>query len=1022
MSCTTARGADLPRLALRPCTAPPVVDGVLDDPCWRGAPQIGGFSALGSESEPRTDATTGLLTHDDRWLYLGFVCRNPEMGRVAQTEFDHDGAVSEEDSVEVFLDPGTEGALCYHYRLSFANVRAERRVAGGESDSAWDVPWRSATRRSGEGWQAEIALPLSILAEGGDPGKLRANFGRNQVVFTPPAPGAKSQRQRVHSCWAPVQRSFREPDRFGRLDGLEKLRPVAPFLPGIAGASVGAYAGQPAKMSYPVTVDVRNHARVRGRIAVVVLDSPAVGEAGRVERQVVLAGGATRRLRMEVPVASPAEREVTLLLEDPATREALQSSRIKGTSLLVPMEAPLLDRNYYTGEARAVVLCRLGLPPSVLAGSTLSARDAAGELLSEVKDPRPETRLPIPLASLPLGEHSLTIAVRSPDGSVVASRSAALTKKRPHPQGEVKIDQVSRVVLRDGKPFLPFGVYFACHARTPAGLEQHLKWVAEAGFNSIGQWSDTDPENAGEFMALAQKHGLAVVDSAGTYLEGGGGYKDYTGPYRPGIARIIRGTEAVKDYPNLLAHYTIDEPANVARHIGSFDKVMEDCELLYKMWEERDGYHPVFMLYAPPIPPGESATRWSHILGFDRYMFAGLDYSFYGTPNYLGGYIAQLDQRAAGANRVTWAVPLAERLDPRRTPRGIFPAEHRSQAYLALIHGAKGFFYFVYSSFSHSQSWEALSDLARQMNALAPVVLTPKVPQEITYTPGSCDAANMKFTDVQAALFQDPAGGYLLLAANSRYYPVDVTYALPGLGRKGTVKRLFSTETCELKGDTFSDRLEWCGVRAYHLDFERPPKLPVAIAIRMKAHPDQALKEERANTATLRLGKRNAMVNPSFEEQSLPGCPDFVSPYRLEGRPAIGEPGALLSTDTGRPFHGRYSLRVTRRIQGDGAVCWGFFGIAYPPKLEAPTPYVLSFYMRAAREGDRVWVRADMEPSEQTFTLTTEWKRYSMSGLVKPDRFRDKSLLICPSGEDTTVWFDAFQMEPGAEPTPFTEE
>jgi hypothetical protein len=167
------------------------------------------------------------------------------------------------------------------------------------------------------------------------------------------------------------------------------------------------------------------------------------------------------------------------------------------------------------------------------------------------------------------------------------------------------------------------------------------------------------------------------------------------------------------------------------------------------------------------------------------------------------------------------------------------------------------------------------------------------------------------------------------------------------------------------------------------------------------------------------------MINPSFEKQSFQDWPDFVTPYRVEGHPAIGEPGVLWSADTEKPFRGKHCLRVTRRTFGDGPICWGFFAIAYPPPVDVPTPYVFSFYARGQKDGDRVFVRVTgMEPGEKdvSLKLTTEWKRYSVSGRILPDRYRDKSILICPISDGTTLWFDALQMEPGTEPTPFTED
>lgn len=989
----------------------PIVDGALNDPCWKAEKVNGSFWRLGVKQGERSDATRFWTTRDDRWLYFAFDCRNPEMRRVKQTRFGHDGAVQEDDSVEVFLDPGTEGKLYYHLILTFANCTGDRRCSASGRDQTWDMPWRSATQRTNEGWTGEAAIPLFILQGYGDVSLARINVCRNMVAFGLDGIGEATVRQRQFYSWAQLRRSFHEPKRFATLVGLAEAKVSPPFLPAVITAKVSGYAVEPDRKRYQVRGQIRNYTTVAGMVTVAVIDETATGESREATTEIDVPGMSHQVFMVEVPVTSMVQRRVTVQLRDTRTGEVLQTHAIEDVSSLALMDDPLLDRNYYTNEAEAVVRCKFGLPSGALGRTRLVAKGTGGAVMAASDRVEPTTLFAVPIAGLPTGEHRIAIELQQANGQLLTGKSVMVVKKRPHSAGEVKIDRHSRVVLKDGKPFLPFGVYMNCNSRTEAGWSQHVKWVADAGFNTIGRWSRVDPKDASKLFDLAEKHDLAVVDSACHYIERGK-------PIKENIDRVVQGIEAVRDYRNLICYYTVDEPNLVARHVGSFDKVMDDCELIYKTVEEHDGYHPVFMLYARDIPPHPEATRWSDILGYDIYLTGGMA-SFYGTPDFMAGFIAMLDKRAASVNQVTWAVPLAERLDPRRTPRALLPEEHRSQVYLALINGAKGFMYFVYSGMAHKWSWDALSGLAQQTEALAPAVLAPDVPQEITYSSGVCDPANRKFTDVQAKLFRHPDGRHILLAANSRYYPVDVTFTTSGL--KGAAKRLFSESTHEVQKGSFSDKIEWCGVRAYALDLGQRGEEPVEIKVDLTPHPDDARKEDRVRVNALRAGKRNVMVNASFEEQSLPGWPDFTTPYRLEGRPAISEPGALWGADTDQPYHGKHCLRVTRQIGGDGPICWGFFGISYPPPLDGPTPYTLSMYIRAQKPGQRAWVRVT-GVKEKTFDLTTEWERYHLSGTFKPDRFRDKGILVCPFPDGATVWFDAFQMEVGVEPTPFTED
>ena len=62
----------------------------------------------------------------------------------------------------MLFDPGTGFEPWYHFRLSAGNVQSDQRnsSAEGYNKRGWNIPWRSATRITDRGWQAEIALPF----------------------------------------------------------------------------------------------------------------------------------------------------------------------------------------------------------------------------------------------------------------------------------------------------------------------------------------------------------------------------------------------------------------------------------------------------------------------------------------------------------------------------------------------------------------------------------------------------------------------------------------------------------------------------------------------------------------------------------------------------------------------------------------------------------------------------------------------------------------------------------------------
>src|SRR4051794_32239853 len=81
--CALAAGADTPPspppLPVHRSPGAITVDGKLDDPGWEGAAVIDRFyeTSPGENVEPKVK-TRALVTYDDRYLYIGVVCSDPD--------------------------------------------------------------------------------------------------------------------------------------------------------------------------------------------------------------------------------------------------------------------------------------------------------------------------------------------------------------------------------------------------------------------------------------------------------------------------------------------------------------------------------------------------------------------------------------------------------------------------------------------------------------------------------------------------------------------------------------------------------------------------------------------------------------------------------------------------------------------------------------------------------------------------------------------------------------------------------
>jgi len=1005
----------LPELAIHSCKEAPVLNGVLDDACWKDAGKAEDFKVFGNKEGRATKATTVRATCDDRWLYLGFCCLRPDADKLKPKVLEPDGPIHGDDSVEIFLDPGTQGALYYHYLLSFANIRAEKRVTKeGGKDINWDIPWRSATAVTGKGWEAEIAIPLYILASYGDVKKARINLCRTVA--------GKTGSEIELSSWAPVKREFHEPECFGVLKGLDGLKIRIPFLPAIESAAINAYCFTNGQYSYGITADLRRYTTQAGRIKLTGIDKPPAGKGRQAVRDVDLGGAEKQAVYLSIPIDSLGLRAAELLMSDPGTGEVLQSVSIKEASILNVLSA-YLDRSYYTSEENATAVCTVGLPAEILAGMELLAKDVSGNILGQSGKIAPQTSLHIPLGQLAPGAHNVTVELRAKKGKTAATEEMLLIKREPKPGFEWKTDRINRVVLRDGRPFFPVGIYLG---GIRSSQEKKFQEIAEAGFNSIIHWSSYAwQDNTDAYFDMAKKYNLLVMEwpigysrtnltALAARLYWNEGFREKSKEEKGKICweavqeasgNIYKAVEDARKHRNLMSYYSFDEPP----HAWDFTPILRT---FYKRVNESDGYHPIYQLYCS-LPQAEEPLDFCDILGLDYYISPALDYiqGSQGTPSSVSKGTLRLRSIADPRHKPAWMVICAENWSGIQK-RNILPAEQYCQTYLALIHGAKGLFYFTYPVASKI-TFEALSKMAKQLRELGPILVAPDIPQTIDYQPVAFSPEKGIFPDVQVSLRKNPNGGYVLLAANSRDYPVDVVYKLSCLGRTGVIKRLFSKDEYPVTGGSFSERLEVYATRAYHFEAEKSD-VPIAIHVKVKAHPELVEREPVVISIYGRTGKKNLAPNPGFEDVTFPGRPDYYFEY-YHGQ------DNYFGADTRDPYEGKACLKLSQQDEKKSGIGFHF---RLNPRIANAKACVFSVYLKASSDGMRAILDAhSTSPApawRKTVTLTTSWQRYYLSGPVDQlGNLNYFGVYNNMGGLPGAIWADAVQVEAGEAPTEF---
>ncbi len=1054
MISTFARAESVPpALEAMRCPQPPLVDGILTDACWQTQAMITNLHVF--QAPGKTRPVRAWVAKDDAWLYFAADIPHPNPQHVKRTVVKHNGPVTADDSLEIFLDPGTDGVFYLQYMLNSLNVGAEKYVTR-KSDHANPglMPWRSGAIATPDGWSAEVAVPLAFLAAYGDLDKCRFNFNVNLILPKIDPSQVRIGETKEFLSFAPVKAGFHEPESFGWLKGLETSSVRVPFFPNISGLTVERYLVADGNYAYGLAMKMSSAFAQSGTARLEVEDRPITGPAEVIAREIKVAGRDPQDVQIMVPVSAMVERRAVVRLKDPATGEIYQAVPLEADDMAVlRLMTCYLDRSYYTTEAEARAVCVFSLPAEELAQLKVAVRSEDATTLAEVAPAQTLMQAPIPLSGLALGAAELQVDLCRANGEKLTGQAVTLIKRSPKPGCEWKIDRVNRILLRNGQPYLGFGIV------THRFTEDIARDIAAAGLDHVCILDlMCKPETTLENRRLAEKYGLYLMD----YLDG---YMTTNAPisfklgfergplaaaaakktpaerqrlfdeFRPAKRQLVQEVIAsLKDSPNVMGYFSIDEP-------GCHPEVPDMPQRgrdLYRMANEADGYHPLYLNFSSYIPAGDEWTDWTDVLGTDPYWIAAGNIHR-GTPNFLSQITAATDQRARPGRQPCWIIPMSAYWSG-TTKRLITPQEQFCQTYLALIHGAKLLTYFAYGTLIHQENYDTLRDLAGQMKKLGPIMLTPDVPWQVKYTPVEWAPDKALYPSVQVTLRSRPEGGYALVCANSKWYPVDATFQLRGLTiAAAAVGELFAPERqCPVQDGTFSDTFEPFGTRVYLIAGERltdgaAPNaagrddpaisgLPSAVVINVKAadHPEQAVAEPPETPRSGRVGKKNLAANPSFEEMSLPELPDYYySVLGYHGLPPIrsGSPHARYAAVTNHPFHGEYCVRLAGRSSGNPAQV----RFCLAPMVEQSTQFTLSIHMRADRDGVKAGLGSISLPDWKTKTVSvsTNWQRVAVTGAIPPGLSPYHQFVFFAGTDDSTVWFDAVQLEKGDTPTDF---
>ncbi len=1007
--------ADLSSINIPLCNKAPKIDGILNDGCWEAASKIKDFYiyARGPVGSVTND-TELFITRDNAWLYIGAICKNPDMQHLnlAGKKYD-EPTIYKDDAIEVFLgrsDQNEKGRL-FRYIVNFANVHAEMLVTEtGEMKRYWNIPWITATKAGDKGWTAEIAIPLFPI-NSTPPKKVRINFCRNRILVSKDHMGAKLSEKKVISFWSWPLRDLR-PDQYiancGTLLGLDNLKAPKIFLPQAMELKFKHF-----KIDKGVIgtweLMLENFTDVPGRVMFTVKNG--IGDKCY-QKDVEIGGLKTKTITFSLPIDATKSGNALLCLKDAASGKQIQVIPMgKKGRIFTDIYA---DHNYYTSEKQVKVRCLISL--NQIEKCVFKLEDNAGRSIYQ-NQARKKMEFSFPCGKLKIGPNKVKAVLQHSSGKVLASQVLLLLKLAPNPGKEIKIDRFRRIVLKNGKAFFPFGIYENLEMKGlypdfKKACDEHFSMLKATGFNTVIRAYRRlgvvrkDPFKANEYMEMLKKYDLMFIDFYGDLLCARS--KDHDYYEKKVLAGFMNDYNVISKSPNLLGYYNLDEP-----NLGAWTKNLEICDWFYKDMKKLDPYRISFLLYACSIPRTENALTSGDVFAYDAYYYPGWKKSPRGNMNYSANMTAELNERVKPFHKTIMMVLQPISIGVNRSPISISYQEQINQAYAALIYGSKGIIYYHSYITWGEHTWRAFKKLAADIKIFEPALMSEAPDYRISYKKSKVDITKGILPQVHVGLFRYPDGRYLLLMANGNWYPMNIELNIPGLLKASGI--CGDGQKYSVAKGTFNARFEKYGVRAIELKVENVDG-PLEIMAKESGkvpHDSRVYVEDMLRIVKKR---KNKAFNPSFELCSaVEGViPDYYSPgFAMPGAEKIGlKDNKTWGLDTNNPFFGKYCMRTAHVVNS----------MMYMPKGDAyPQKYMFSAYMKGDKNGDEIVVGIASVVS-QKFKLTTEWKRYSMAFTVeKPG---NKSLLrsaFYPQ-RGATVWIDGIQVEKGEKMTPFSEK
>lgn len=652
------------------------LDGSLDEDLWAKATRFDRFLLTGGLAGESTKAPTqALLAYDREFIYVAFICAEPDLASLKKNITVNNSTVYRDDCVELMIDSDRNRGDFYHLIVNPLGHYAVlfHTQSGMVSSLVPEFRCQTGVKLEQDRWIVEMAIPYSSITLDRVKNSMAINLARTRRAGL-----VKAEESSICEKGA-----FNQSARFKSVElaGVE----LTPYALEVQYPVAGEVTFRGQAIQAAIQTSVKNLTAKERRLAVTVGED----QAGNIATfKLLVAPNEAKAISANLPIRQGGVFKVTFNITEGEKLifDSTYSVKIGEVSpLSVELAKPFYRNSFYAtqpaDEITGVATLRLG--PDEFAGSTVafSLTDQAGTTIASVQSPVTSARQPftVPLpTALATGAYTLSTKI-SNDQRQLAEQTTAIFKLPPAPGTEVRLarpgDEV--VMYLNGKPFFPIwwwgGSPLAEIAKT-GGDGVTMQVCSPAGLAGLDQ-----------LQALKQ-YGIVQFFDDAMMKEFFGGQSSLSQKAREHFLAMIK---LVKDHPALLCYYLQDEP-----EVRAIDpRILEET---YQLIRANDPYHP--MLISNDSVEGIYAYKDAHELFMpDPYLCPQTDGTLTRPMTYISTFIDNAVKASDGKKLVGNTPQVFNYADydalNNRAPTFL---EERCAMYLAVIHGARAFSLFKY--------------------------------------------------------------------------------------------------------------------------------------------------------------------------------------------------------------------------------------------------------------------------------------------------------------------------------------